>query len=134
MNQTETFNCSGDGPTTSQALVPVSPQTNAGEGEGAEQAPSKTEVALKLRLAELSAELNETSMLLRTEIKTRKRLEVELHESEQRFMAFMDNSPAMTFIKNQNGEYLYGNKRWESFFSDKLAGAKERNDFLLYPP
>src|SRR6266404_3222296 len=99
MNQTENFNCSADGPSTSQALVraspSLSPEINGGKGEGNEKAPSKTEVALKLRLAELSAELNETSALLHTEIKARKQLEVELHKSEERFMAFMDNSPAM---------------------------------------
>lgn len=106
---------------------------NGGGAAGTESAPHKLGVALKLRLEELTAELTQTRVLLRTEIKARKQLEIELHESEERFMAFMDNSPAMAFIKNHEGEYLYGNKRWEAFFSAKLAGEKVRNDFALHP-
>lgn len=38
-----------------------------------------------------------------------KRLEVDLKESEERFRAFMDNTPASIYIKDENDRHIYGN-------------------------
>src|SRR4051794_17420262 len=98
MNRTANMGRPGNGQTTSQALVhgTVKPGVELTGGESASigSIPHESGVALKLRLQELTSELAQTSALLRTEIKARKQLELELHESEERFMAFMDNSPA----------------------------------------
>ena len=88
---------------------------------------------LKQRLEEQSAELARANRMLRQEIKERRQIELAFHESEERFMAFMNNSPTMAFIKDERGCYIYGNRRWESFFGEKPAAGKERHDFDLYP-
>src|SRR5206468_1044250 len=44
------------------------------------------------------------------DITERKRAEGALHESEQRFHAFWDNSPSLNFLKDVEGRYLNVNK------------------------
>ncbi|MDB6017109.1 MAG: hypothetical protein JWR19_1598 [Pedosphaera sp.] len=95
---------------------------------------NRAQAKLKRRLLELTVELAQTRKLLAREITDRKQSERAWHASEHRFMAFMENSPAMSYIKDDKGCYLYANKRWESFYSARLVPGKERNDFLLYPP
>lgn len=47
---------------------------------------------------------------------TLRRTELELIESEKRFHAFMDASPFVASIKDQDGRYLYMNKAWSTTF------------------
>ncbi|MEX2119102.1 MAG: response regulator [Pirellulales bacterium] len=44
-------------------------------------------------------------------------LERRLAESEARFQLFMDNSPAVAFIKDEQGRLVYANKRFEHSFN-----------------
>jgi PAS domain S-box-containing protein len=56
----------------------------------------------------------------------------ELHTSEARFRAFMENNPAMAFIKDPEGRYLYGNPAWQAQFGktwDELAGLTDHDLF-----
>lgn len=57
---------------------------------------------------------------------------VELRESEERFRAFMDNSPALAYIKNESGKHIYANKTlcdtWE-ITPDQFIGTNT-NDFF----
>ncbi len=46
----------------------------------------------------------------------RHRAEMALRESEDRFQAFMDNSPTIAFIKDDEGRYIYVNKPYEEQF------------------
>lgn len=46
----------------------------------------------------------------------RKRAEVALRDSEERFKAFMDHSPAIAFIKDDKGRYIYVNRPFEDSF------------------
>jgi len=55
-------------------------------------------------------------ILVLTEVITaRKTAQLRLEESEARFRAFMDNSLAIAFMKNEAGQYLYVNKPFEQF-------------------
>jgi PAS domain S-box-containing protein len=52
------------------------------------------------------------------DISTRKRTEQALQETQERFTAFMDNSPALAWMKDSEGHYVYLNKpfqRWTGF-------------------
>ncbi|MBL8039408.1 MAG: PAS domain S-box protein [Nitrospira sp.] len=55
-----------------------------------------------------------------------------LKESERRFHAFMQHSPAVTFIKDRDGRHLFVNARFEQLFgmSSEEAVAKTVFDFL----
>jgi PAS domain S-box-containing protein len=47
------------------------------------------------------------------DITERRQAQQALHESEARFRAFMDHSPVLAFIKDQEGRYVYANRSWE---------------------
>lgn len=49
---------------------------------------------------------------------TQNRLERRLADAEARFHSFLDNVPAVTFIKDDAGRIVYANKRFESLFPD----------------
>ena len=63
-----------------------------------------------------------------------KAAEEALRTSEERFQTFMDNSPALAFIKDEAGRYLYINKLAERRFNRPLAGWLGKTDFDLWPP
>jgi PAS domain S-box-containing protein len=65
----------------------------------------------------------------------RRRAEIALRESEERFKAFMDNSPAIAFIKDDHGRYLYVNRPFEeSFAVDFKMTLQGRTDADWLPP
>lgn len=56
-----------------------------------------------------------------------------LRESEERFRAFMDNSPAVGWIKDAEGRLLYLNTAFERSFNMKAASCHGKTDFELWP-
>lgn len=68
---------------------------------------------------------------LQAEIAERKRAQAAQTESEERFRMFMDNNPAVTFLKNSSGQYVYVNPAFQSRFKVPLLG-KTSSD--LFPP
>ncbi len=56
-----------------------------------------------------------------------------LRESEDRFHAFMDNSPAVAFIKDENGRFVYVNQLFERFFKLTRLQWLGKTDFDLWP-
>jgi PAS domain S-box-containing protein len=73
------------------------------------------------------------------DIKERKRVETALRESEARFNAFMDASPALTWIKDESGRYSYVNKgivdatgvnasAWLGKTQSEVIGGEETDD------
>lgn len=63
----------------------------------------------------------------------RKRVEIALSESEKRFKTFMNNSPVMAFIKDEQGRYVYVNQPLERVFDVKLADLQGKTDFDWLP-
>ena len=65
----------------------------------------------------------------------RKRAEDALRASEERFRAFMDNSPAIAFIKDEDGRMLYFNRQLRQRF--EIADDADwlgKTDAELWPP
>ncbi|MDF2439575.1 MAG: hypothetical protein JWN98_559 [Abditibacteriota bacterium] len=64
-----------------------------------------------------------------------RRLEAEARrrESDERFRTFMDNTPAMTFIKDPQGHYLYFNKTTEKLFNASLEELAGKTNFDRLP-
>ena len=77
-------------------------------------------------------ELNGEVIILATvrDISERKRAEAALRESEERFRVFMDNSPAIVWMKDEEGRYVYLNKSFEKRFDDDFKG---KTDFEQWP-
>ena len=64
----------------------------------------------------------------------RKHSEEALRESQAFFNSFMDNSPAVAFMKDADGRYVYVNKPFEKTFGQKLSFLKGRTSFDWLPP
>src|SRR6185503_5477207 len=64
----------------------------------------------------------------------RKHSEQALRESQAFFNSFMDNSPAVAFMKDADGRYVYVNKPFEKVFGQKLSFLKGRTSFDWLPP
>lgn len=63
----------------------------------------------------------------------RKRAEVALRESEERFQAFMNHSPAVAFIKDDRGRYVYINRVFADRFSLSMEELMGKTDFDWMP-
>src|SRR6266849_3410451 len=65
---------------------------------------------LEQRVIERTKNLEETTARLRAEIEERNEAEEALRQSEERFVAFMDNLPGYAWMKDLQGRYVYVNE------------------------
>jgi two-component system, cell cycle sensor histidine kinase and response regulator CckA len=68
-----------------------------------------------------------------TDITERKKAEEALRESEERFKNFMDHSPAVAWMKDELGRYVYANRAFESLLHLKPDDWRGCTDFDLWP-
>ena len=71
--------------------------------------------------------------LIYQEIGERQQIESALLESEERFKAFMNNSPVMAFMKDEAGRYVYVNEPLERAFNIKYTDLQGKTDFDWLP-
>lgn len=64
-----------------------------------------------------------------TDITERRHTEKELRRSQEVFHRFMDHSPALAYMKDEAGRYVYANEPFERFFPDWRG----KTDFDLWP-
>ncbi|HJU05543.1 MAG TPA: PAS domain S-box protein [Nitrospiraceae bacterium] len=68
-----------------------------------------------------------------TDITEHKRAEEALRASEERFKAFMNNSPAVAFMKDEQGRLIYINEPFINQFSRPAAEWLGKTDWDLWP-
>lgn len=56
-----------------------------------------------------------------------------LREAQRRFSAFMDNSPALSFMKDAHGRLLYFNRAWSRVVGHNPEDSLGKDDFELFP-
>jgi PAS domain S-box-containing protein len=93
----------------------------------ARQTMSQMEVWRNIRQLEVAN--GERSIALQVAQQTTDRLT----ESEARFRQFMDNSPAMAFIKDEYGNYVYFNAPMAQSFDISLGDLTGKNDYDWLP-
>ena len=57
-----------------------------------------------------------------------------LRDSEARFRAIMDNSPALIFLKDREGRYLQANRQFETIFHLAQKDLVGKTDDEIFPP
>jgi len=67
------------------------------------------------------------------DLSERKKTEEQLKAAQAFFNNFMDNSPAVAFMKDSEGRYVYVNKPFERLFGKKLSFLKGRTSFDWLP-
>ena len=68
------------------------------------------------------------------DITPQKNTEAALRASEERFHAFMDHSPVVAYLKDEDGRYVYGSETWARQFHQPRAALLGKTDFDLWPP
>ena len=67
------------------------------------------------------------------DITDRKRAEDAVRAGEERFRAFMDNSPLVVLIKDAAGRYLYANPTWRRQFDSEPVDWLGKTDYDFWP-
>ncbi len=88
---------------------------------------------LKNQVEKQSAELARLDKELRKQIAKRKRSEAVLRESREIFYSFMKYLPAMSFIKNRKGCYVYLNETCKKMFGVNTADRIGKTDDEFLP-
>lgn len=88
---------------------------------------------LEKRVADRTADLDRANRELREKIAALEQTEGALRESEQRFAAFMANTPTLTFIKDGMGRHLFVNRFFEKRYGLARKDWANQTDFALMP-
>ncbi len=67
------------------------------------------------------------------DVSERIRSEADLRESRSRFQTFMDHTPALAWMKDENGRYVYINRSFERRHGMSMAEVLGKTDFELFP-
>ncbi|HYE62613.1 MAG TPA: response regulator [Phycisphaerales bacterium] len=68
-----------------------------------------------------------------SDITERRKAEIALRASEQRFQSFMDNSPVVAFMKDEWGRYVYVNAVFQKHFGHAQTHITGRPDTEVWP-
>jgi len=68
------------------------------------------------------------------DVTERHRVEQELRLSRALFDSFMDHNPAVCFIKDEEGRYVYGNAAFVELTGNTKEGILGKNDYELFSP
>jgi PAS domain S-box-containing protein len=89
---------------------------------------------LERRVAERTAELEQTNQKLQAEIARREQFENELRESRALYESLVESIPLCVARKNLDGEFVFVNRALRELFGTPLEEIVGRNDYDFSPP
>jgi len=72
-------------------------------------------------------------LVMLTDITESKRAEELVRKRSSELQAILDNSPALIYMKDQAGRYIFVNRCWTEWFKIPIERAKGKTDFELFP-
>lgn len=93
-----------------------------------------TQLELRRKVAELEREAALREKLERIHKEREFEQTLKLRESEALFKAFMDNIPALCYIKDHQGRFVYVNSYFSRVLNISLKEAIGETDAILFPP
>ena len=102
------------------------------ERQGEDDATARWVLTNKTPLRDLTGEVTGLVGTAR-DVTERRRMEVALRDSEERFRAFMNHQPALAFTKDEAGRYVYVNEPFERHYGVTLADLRGKTDFDWLP-
>jgi PAS domain S-box-containing protein len=102
------------------------------ERKRAEQELKTLNAELQQRVEERTAKFENSNEALAEEITERKRTEAALRESEARFKAILDHSPAAIYLRELRGRYLVVNRRFDEWYVNAPQGARGKEARELF--
>ncbi len=91
-----------------------------------------TEWWVSMNTRPIRFEGQDCTMVWHFDITERKRIEETLKQSEERFRAFIENSPSAILIKDVEGRYLVANRRWHGWFNPGGSEISGKTVFDFY--
>lgn len=92
-----------------------------------------TALAVLARQVSARMELRMRRLEQQEMLDAQQKLNRELQAAQDRFRAFMDQSPFLSFVKNVDGRLLYYNRRFAERFGISMSAWLGKNDFDLFP-
>ena len=89
---------------------------------------------LSKSLLYMFSSLNEREQTLKTELKARQQIEVELREQREVLQKIVDGIPVMLAFFDANSEFKWVNREWERVLGWTLTEAKQRNMLAEFYP
>jgi two-component system, cell cycle sensor histidine kinase and response regulator CckA len=100
----------------------------------ADEKIQRTRQKLQEEVARRTADLTRTNQQLKQEINERRKADAALLESQKLFNQFMQHMPALAFIKDLEGRYIYVNEGYRKYFGLDLQDRIGKTDDELWPP
>ncbi|MFN8546044.1 MAG: PAS domain S-box protein [Candidatus Binatia bacterium] len=89
---------------------------------------------IELSVAEASVDGEPSYTAVLRDVSAQRAAEGAVRDGEARFAAFMDHSPAVAFMKDHEGRYVYVNRTYEQVFATPLVEIQGKSDFELRGP
>ena len=89
-------------------------------------------VLVSSRLIEISGDL--CTLNIARDITEYNQMQDSLRVSEERFRLFMDNSPTIAWIKDEQGRHVYLSKTYQQRFGVTLKDYRDQTDYELWSP
>ncbi|HEY9881315.1 MAG TPA: PAS domain S-box protein [Leptolyngbyaceae cyanobacterium] len=88
---------------------------------------------LEIRVQQRTVELSQANQALEQKIQEHRQAETALRESQENLQAFVDNTPAVIYMKDLQGRFLLINRQFEKLFGSRREETLGKTDYDIFP-